>query len=1086
MRFFFGASFSLLLTIACSEKIEDFKKESYLFEKLDPKYSSVDFVNQIREDQEHSILSYIYYYNGGGVATGDVNNDGLPDLYFVSNQNPNQLYLNKGSLSFENVSDRTGISGSGSWSSGATMVDINADGWLDIYVCNVSGLLDFQGHNELFINNGDGTFTERSKEYGLDFQGYATQSYFFDYDKDGDLDMYLVNHAIHTTLSHGPAALRETRAPLVGDILFRNDGGLFTDVSEVANIYGGVNSYGLSASIADFNNDGWEDIYVCNDFHEDDYLYINNQDGTFTEELNNYFSAISRFSMGSDTADLNKDGFVDLITLDMLPGDEKIIKETEGDDVMFNMREKLRGLGYKDQYSRNMLQINHSGNFFVETAILNNLSSTDWSWAALFGDFNNDRSHDLLITNGILRRPNALDFKNYVANSFKGRDSNQGLRWLYNSINEMPSGKVANQIFKGSPDGFENTTGSWIADKPSLSQGAAYVDLDVDGDLDLVINNLNAPADIYLNNSKQNNFIQIALKYKDANLESIGAKVVVYDTLGAQTKWLQKSRGFLSSVEGVLHFGLGDANSIDSIKVVWPDLSEQGFYDLKANQKVSLAYNPAKIIQPKFRPKSQNNLFKEIESISFSHEENSTYDFLDERLIPYRLSMKDPAYAKGDVDGDGREDLFIGNSENRSATIFFNKGTYFQKSTPKAFEKDAAFEDSAACFFDADQDGDLDLYVGSGIGKEGGPNQDRLYINIDGTLEKSQNRIPQNILNTSVVIAEDFDLDGDTDLFVGNRSTPQNFGRPTASTLLVNDGTGYFKELTEFEVESFVTDACWVDLNKDSWVDLVISAEWDAPYVFYNRQGTFKQETLPKPLEGLWQSVEAFDIDQDGDLDIILGNYGLNTKYSIQDLPVNMYFSDFDKNGESEVVTSYTVNDNQYPINSRQELISQMNFLARRFNSNVVFSGKTLQQIFGQDAISEALKYEVNVLDSGYLENQNGKFTVFKAFDAELQVAPMRVLNVAEIGEEKILLVFGNALDVNTYHGGYTSLKGFAVKTLREYFYLSDFGVDPVSEQLVGATSLSFDNGKLLVLIKNDAKLITYKYDSTEGSFDTN
>ncbi|MCC4212848.1 CRTAC1 family protein [Leeuwenhoekiella parthenopeia] len=583
MRFFFGASFSLFLIIACSEKGEDFKKESYLFEKLDPKFSSVDFVNQIREDQDHSILNYIYYYNGGGVAAGDLNNDGLPDLYFVSNQGPNQLFLNKDDLKFDNITDSAGVSGEGSWSTGVSIVDINADGWLDIYVCNVSGLLDFKGHNELFINNGDGTFSERSKEFGLDFQGYSTQSYFFDYDKDGDLDMYLVNHAIHTTLSHANAILREELVPLVGDVLFRNKGGKFEDVSEEANIYGGVNSYGLSAAIADFNGDGWDDIYVCNDFQEDDYLYINNQDGTFSERLAEYFSTISRFSMGSDVSDVNNDGLVDLMTLDMLPKDEFVIKETEGDEVMYNMRENLRNLGYKDQFSRNMLQLNHNGQFFVEAAIMNNVANTDWSWAPLFADFNNDGNQDLFITNGILRRPNGLDFKNYVANSFAGRDQKQGVKWLYNSINEMPGGSAINQIFSGNQTGFKNETGKWIRNNSSLSNGSVYVDLDLDGDLDLVVNNLNAPASIYENKCKSSNFIQFGLKYKGKNIEGIGSKISIYSSSGAQTKWVYKSRGFLSSVDSKIHFGLNDVQNIDSVKIVWPDLKSQTLYNLEVN-----------------------------------------------------------------------------------------------------------------------------------------------------------------------------------------------------------------------------------------------------------------------------------------------------------------------------------------------------------------------------------------------------------------------------------------------------------------------------------------------------------------------
>ena len=401
--------FSFILLYSCDKKDE----KNYLFQELKSSTTGVHFSNILEENEAHSIINYIYFYNGGGVSTGDINNDGLPDLYFVSNQDENKLYLNKGNFEFEDITKKAGVAGSSDWSTGSSMIDINGDGFLDIYVCAVSELLDFKGHNELFINNGDGTFTEKSEEYGLDFKGYSTQAYFFDFDKDNDLDVYIVNHAVHTSLSHGPAIQRYKRTPLVGDVLLQNNNGKFEDISEKAGIFGGVNGYGLSASVSDFNNDGWDDIYICNDFHEDDYYYINNQDGTFSEQLANSFSTISRFSMGSDAADMNGDGNIDLIALDMLPNDEKVLKETEGDDAMLNMQTNLKNLGYRDQYSRNMLHINSDANYFYESAFMNNISDTDWSWAPLVADYNNDGHQDVFISNGILRRPNSLDFKKY-------------------------------------------------------------------------------------------------------------------------------------------------------------------------------------------------------------------------------------------------------------------------------------------------------------------------------------------------------------------------------------------------------------------------------------------------------------------------------------------------------------------------------------------------------------------------------------------------------------------------------------------------------------------------------------------------
>ena len=563
--------------------------KDFLFKEVPLEKSNVDFENMVTEDAEHSIINYIYYYNGGGVATGDVNGNGLPDLFFVANTGENKLYLNKGNLEFEDVSEQANIKGNSSWNTGVTMVDINNDGLLDIYVCAVSGLLDFAGHNELFINNGDGTFTEDSKSYGLDFKGYSTQAYFFDYDKDGDLDAYIVNHAVHTNLSHGKAELRNERVPNVGDVLLRNDNGKFVDVSESANIFGGINGYGLSASIADFNNDGWDDIYVCNDFHEDDYYYINNQDGTFTESLDKAFTTISRFSMGSDATDINGNGYQDLMTLDMLPKEERLLKETEGDDAMFNMQAHLKKLGYKDQFSRNMLQFNQNGDYFIETALLHEVADTDWSWAPLFADFNNDTHQDLFISNGILRRPNSLDFKKYVSSAFKGRNEDEGLKWLYNSIDKMPSGIVANEIFEGNSKTFKNRTGNWIKNQPQLSNGAIYVDLDLDGDLDLVTNNFNQKASILENTTDKNaNYLNLKLNYTSGNKEAIGAKAMVYSNGKTQLKQLFKSRGFLSSIEAKLYFGLGKTMVVDSVKVIWPNNEYQTLIKPQLNTTLNI------------------------------------------------------------------------------------------------------------------------------------------------------------------------------------------------------------------------------------------------------------------------------------------------------------------------------------------------------------------------------------------------------------------------------------------------------------------------------------------------------------------
>ncbi|MDB4216673.1 VCBS repeat-containing protein [bacterium] len=1070
----------LLLCIRCNEATKK-SKQNYLLNKLSEKATGIDFKNTLTEDATHSIINYIYFYNGGGVSAGDINNDGLVDLYFVSNQGENKLYLNKGNLQFEDISQNANIDSASDWNTGVTMVDINNDGFLDIYVCAVSGLLDFEGKNELFINNGDATFTESAREYGLDFAGYATQAYFFDFDKDNDLDVYIVNHATHTVTSHGKAALRNNRVPLVGDVLLENNKGKFTDISEKAQIYGGVNGYGLSASVADFNNDGWDDIYVCNDFHEDDYYYINNQDGTFREALKASFSTLSRFSMGSDVADINGDGFQDLITLDMLPNDERVLKETEGDDAMYNMQEKLRKQGYKDQYSRNMLQINEKGGYFYETALLNNIADTDWSWAPLFADFDNDGHQDLFISNGINRRPNGLDFKNYISNTFKQKNEAESLKWLYESIDEMPSGKVSNEIYSGNSNQFTKQTGDWMEEKPSLSNGAIYVDLDLDGDLDIVTNNLNDFAGVYENTTNgKKNAISLRFSYKEGNKNGMGTKAILYNQGKSQFKQLFSSRGFISSVEPQIHFGLDTVSKIDSIAIIWPDNTLQKVRKFTLNKTVLVTYdanNPSYIYS---EDKKKNTDFKVSNSISFKHKEDGYYDFNAEKIIPYQVSKLGPAVAIGDVDGNGFEDVYLGNGSGNAAELYLNNGTSFQKSLQKQFEKDADYEDNDAVFFDADNDGDLDLYVATGIHKTRNRRLevDRLYLNQKGSFIKSSNQTLLNPLNTSCVAAYDYDNDGDIDLFIGNLSNPKNFGANVNSAILVNDGKGNFTADFGFRLNAKVTDATWIDVNGDDQKDLLVATEWGNPQVFINKSGKLSLLEIPKNLAGLWQSITAFDIDKDGDKDILLGNWGLNTKFNASvDNPLRLYYGDFDANNKQETVLTYSKKGKEYPINSKNELVAQMNRISTQFVTHKNYALKTVVEVLTQDAINKAKKFTVNTLASGYLENNKGAFTVFKQFPKELQVAPITNFNKLNFKNEDALIISGNSLSVNTYHGGYTSLKGVLLNSISEYQFVSDFGITPFSEQMKSIKVVEMKNEKRLLVISNNDSLRSYSFE---------
>jgi hypothetical protein len=1071
---------AIILLVNCSEdKEKPADKPLFLLNQISAKESGIDFSNMVSEDAQHSIINYIYYYNGGGVAAGDVNNDGLPDLYFVSNTGKNKLYLNKGDLKFEDVSEKANIAGNSSWNTGVSMVDINNDGLLDIYVCAVSGLLDFEGHNELFINNGDGTFTERAKDYGLDFKGYSTQAYFFDYDKDDDLDVYIVNHAVHTTLSHGKADLRQERAGLVGDVLLNNDNGKFTDVSEAAHIFGGVNGYGLSASLADFNNDGWDDIYVCNDFHEDDYYYLNNHDGTFTESLAKAFTTISRFSMGSDAADINGDGYQDIMTLDMLPKSERVLKETEGDDAMFNMQVHLKKLGYKDQYSRNMLQINNSGEYFQEVALFNKVADTDWSWAPLFADFNNDGYQDLFISNGILRRPNSLDFKKYVSSAFKGRSEQDGLEWLYNSINEMPSGKVTNEIFKGNSKKFENKTGDWIENKANLSNGAIYVDLDLDGDLDVVTNNFGEIAGIYKNTlDGAKNYIILDFDYKGANKEGIGLKTIVYNNEERQMKQLFKSRGFLSNVDSQLHFGLNDATSIDSIKIIWPNNEFQTIVNPEINQILKVTYAEGNSTY-NYERRNKDFIFRKENLINYTHKEDNYNDFVEEKLIPYKISMLGPAVAKADIDNNGFEDIFIGNASGKSAKLFMNSGSVFSLAEQPAFKEDEIYEDNDAEFFDADNDGDLDLYVASGLNESNDETYmyNRLYINENGKFIKSKNQIPINTLVTTSVTSYDYDNDGDIDLFVGNLADAKDFGKAIKSYILINDGKGNFSIDSNFELTTKVTSAKWVDINGDSIKDLLVSTEWDAPKIYINKEGTLGLMDLPKNINGLWQSISTYDIDADGDEDILLGNWGLNTKFNLNfDGPLIMYHYDFDKNGKSETLLAYNKDGKYYPLNSKDELAAQMNAINKIYIDHKSYAGKTIEEIMTKGSIGLATKYEVQTLASGYLRNDNGSYNEFVEFADAFQFAPINTFSEITINNENELLIGGNSYRVNTYHGSYSALKGLLVKDKSNFQAVSSVGMKPFDQQIKQIETIKMKDKNIVIILSNNDELTMYSY----------
>ena len=798
----------ILLSFSCNTNLE-----KPLFKLRSASETGIDFTNKLVENDSFNIIQYLYFYNGGGVAIGDINNDDLPDIYFTSNQESNRLYLNKGKLQFEDISKTAGVAGKGNWSTGVTTVDINADGWLDIYVCQVGNYKNFHGKNQLFINQKDGTFKEQATEYGLDHEGFSTQAAFLDYDIDGDLDMYLLCHSVHSTVGFRDANLRKIPNAAAGDKLYRNEDGKFVNVTKEAGIFSGINGYGLGIAIGDIDQNGCPDIYVGNDFHENDFLYLNNCDGTFSEKSTETFGHTSKFSMGNDLADFNNDALLDVLTMDMKPANEVIYRNSAGNDA-FDIYQYKLGFGYSHQLPRNMLQLNKGGDFplakgiegvkFSDIAQLSNIAATDWSWSALMVDFDNDGWKDIHITNGIIRRPNDLDYIKF--------SSNQQIQAAASDLElaaKMPIGKVSNFIFKNNTDlTFSDETKNWGIARPSWSNGAAYADLDNDGDLDLVINNINEPAFIYENQSRQiskNNYLKIQLKGSPQNPFGIGAKVTLHHSGQLQYQELYPTRGWQSSVDYGLHFGVGETNEIDYLVVEWMDGKKELLEAVAANQSILLEYKNAKKQEFDLIQDTDNQIFKKIKrlkGINFKHQENRFFDTNREQLIPRLLSTEGPKIAVGDVNGDGLEDVYIGGASQQSGALFLQKNNgEFEKSKEAIFQKDALNEDIAVFFFDADSDGNLDLYVGSGGNEFYGENpalKDRLYKNDGkGNFTKSENALPNIFNQTSCVKAADFDSDGDLDLFIGSRSIPVNYGMPPDSYLLINDGKGNFKNETK-------------------------------------------------------------------------------------------------------------------------------------------------------------------------------------------------------------------------------------------------------------------------------------------------
>lgn len=1076
---------SIAFVVVASLFFESCNDEKQLFTRLNSDACGIDFENKLSPTEDFNIIDYLYFYNGGGVAIGDINGDELPDLFFSGNQVKNRLYLNKGNLEFEDITEQAGVAGGSSWNTGSVMGDVNGDGLLDIYVCAVVGLKNMNGHNELFINNGDNTFSERAAEFGLDFESYSSSAAFLDYDLDGDLDIYLLNHAIHTQGSFGHASQRNIRTYETGDKLLRNDGGKFTDVSEAANIFGGINGYGLGVAISDFNLDGYPDIYVGNDFHEDDYFYINNMDGTFKEQSKQAFVCVSKFSMGNDVADINHDGYPDLISLDMLAEDEEVLKRSEGDDDINILRLKTHVYEYHYQFARNMMQINKGNGKFEETALMSNVAATDWSWSALFSDFDHDGNQDLFVSNGIPKRPNDLDYIKYVSSEQVVNTMVTTKLADQKALSLMPSGLIRNYIYKGSGSyGFEDKSSSWLPDETTCSAATALADLDNDGDLDIVINNIDDKPGIYINQINNSaNYLKIKLKFTKANHFGIGARVYSYHQGVLQFKEMYTVRGFQSSSEPLIHFGYGIVTEVDSIKVIWPNGEIKKFTKVKTNQTLVLTANDGVTAIPHAKKQSRV-LFERVDpkqlGLTYQHVEDSYTDFDRLKLLPYQQCDRGPATALGDINNDSLTDIYFGGSKFRPGQIFIQSEAGFRRSYINSILKDSIKEDIDAIIEDFNKDGMADLFVGTGgadfFGKAK-PLLDSYYMSSDSGFILIE---PEGYYeNASCIRQFDFDKDGDVDLFVGNESVSNDFGNKPKSYLLINEKgkfTPFQKEL--FEGLGMVTDAIWHDYNNDGEVDLIVVGEWMKPtFLKRNKQGFEREDVISKNLNGLWQSILPFDIDIDGDTDFILGNWGLNTKFkaSTQN-PMRMYYADFDENGKSETIIAIEKRGEYYPLDEFDLIAGQIPSLRKKFTTYHAFAGKHIEEVLSAAQLKKAQLLEVHELASGYLKSENGKFEFFP-FPLELQISPIMALLKFDFDADKKeeVLLGGNYFGVQPFHGRYGSFSGAIIEGGGNILGADALGLNFFNESVRHFNVISIMNNDYLIVTINNGDVQIYR-----------
>ncbi len=1040
--------FGIALLISFCSSCKDKKNSTALFEVLNSKKTGLNFSNTLSYNKEFNLFKYMYFYNGSGIGAGDFNNDGFIDLFFGSNQPENRLFLNPGRLTFKDITIDAQIPQDGGWSNGVSVVDINNDGLLDIYICRVGQFETLHSRNQLLINRGiskDGvpSFINKAKEFGLDFSGFSTQAAFLDYDNDGDLDMFLLNHSMHENGSYRPRKeFAGTYHPLSGDRIYRNDGNSFTDVTKQTGINSTSIGYGLGIAIADINMDGYPDIYIGNDFHENDYLYINQKNGTFKEEGEQQLMHTSQFTMGVDVADINNDAYPEIISMDMLSADPYILKRSLGEDAYDIFRYKI-GFGYSYQFSRNNLQYNRKNGLFSEVGLYSGVYATDWSWAPLWMDFDNDGLKDLFISNGIPKRLNDIDYINFISNGEVQERiglSNMGEKDM-SLIEKFPEIKLPNRLFRNNGNlAFGDIKDQIAGDQPTFSNGAVYADFDNDGDLDIVVNNIDDPALLYENktsNTGTSLSLQLTLKGPANNINATGARIVLFTNGEIRTYEKFPVRGFLSSMEIPITIGL-HKTKVDSMFLIWPDNTYQPVSLEHAKRHMTISYKQG---LPKFDFNRITGYYKnETDTavnitnetgLAYLHQENQFAEFDREPLLPHMLSTEGPALAVADIDHNGLEDVFIGSARDKKSAVFLQQpGGQFVKSHQPVLDNDSTFEDVDACWTDVNNDGIIDLVVANGGNEFYGNdrhNTPRVYLNDEkGNFKKLENAFENIYVTASCIIANDINGDGYPDLFVGARTVPYEYGMVPRSYLLLNDGTGKFKDVTakyshELGAVGFVTNALWFDLDKDGDKDLLISLGWDGIMAFINDKG----KLIPRRLtdnKGWWNFILPYDLDNDGDMDLIAGNLGLNSRLKAsQQEPVKLYYNDFDENDKEEQVLTYYLNGKEIPFANKAELEKLLPQLKKEYLYAEDFAKASLTELFGADKLKKSKVYTADYFANAILINNGNLQFETRALPWQAQLTSMKDALIVNANRDSLpdVLLMGNYYDNNIAMGRY-------------------------------------------------------------------